>query len=85
MDPYQGTIQLMATAYVVWGKIMFSQACVILSTGPQLCTGEGAVSQTPQEGRPPNPSPRKDEMGIRKCAVGMHPTGMDSCFIPIQC
>ena len=59
----------------VSGKVMFSQASVILSTG------EGSASRgvcIQEVGRPP--SPPSDTTGYGQRTGGAHPTWMHSCF-----
>ena len=61
-----------------WGKVIFSQACVILFT-------EGGLPQCmlgyPPD-QPPTPNPPGAEYAGRygQCAGGTIPTGMQSCF-----
>ena len=72
----------------VWGKVIFSQAAIVLSTGGQLglypgwspsrriCIGEGGL-HAEGLGRPPQKS---DTTGCGRQAGGIQPTGMHSCF-----
>ena len=76
-----------------WGKVIFSQACVILFTGgdlPQCMLGYHTPPGpgTPQTRHPPDhtppqtmhPRPDAGHAGrYGQCAGGMHPIGMQSC------
>ena len=70
-------IYLLPTAYEVWLKVLFSQACVIHSVHREgvVCPGGGGspIFQK-SNGRPRSPTREYDQ-----CTVGTHPTGMHSC------
>ena len=71
-----GIFVLLLPTNEVWGKVIFSQACVsrILST-------EGGLANTPP-GRHPPPwaDPPASTTGYSQQADGTHPTGMHSCL-----
>ena len=54
-----------------WGKVIFSQASVILLMGGGVCSG-GVPA--------PGGVPGGDPPGTATAAGGTHPTGMHSCF-----
>ena len=57
---------------VIWGKVMFSKACVILSTGVGVGGGSYSVVGL---------CPLRTETPFPATAVGgTRPTGMHSCF-----
>ena len=84
--------KLLPPANEVWGKVIFSEACVILSTGGSAWPGTPLREQTPPEQTPPwdqahppgsrHPLPPGAEHARRysQHAGGTHPTGMQSCF-----
>ena len=66
-----------------WGKVIFSQASVILFTGrglPQCMLG---YHTSPRDQAPPDQAPPGTEHAGRygQRAGGMHPTGMQSCYL----
>ena len=77
---------LLPTTYGVWGKVMFSQACVILFTGGGYLQ-EHRPDASPLDALPSgctlpfqwmNPPRQKTDV---QQAVGTHPTGIHTCFI----
>ena len=70
-------VNLLLPAYEILGKVMFSQASVILSMGrasfPQ-CHGAGRSPTTKRQ----TPGQRTDGQQVD----GTHPTGMHTCLIP---
>ena len=87
-------ILLLPPANEVWGKVIFSQACVILFTRggvgfPACITGhnweglhpgrESASRGVCLKGVGQNPPPQLNTVGYGQQAGGTHPTGMHSC------
>ena len=78
-----GTNLLLKPANEVWGKVMFSEASVILSTAGGVCIG-GGVGLHPGEGLWMGGSDRlllhRILLGYVQRAGGTHPTGIHSCL-----
>ena len=75
-----------------WGKVMFSQACVILFTGGvclSACWDTTPPGADPhQEQTPPGSrhTPTAEHAGrYGQCAGSTHPTGMQSCLVVASC
>ena len=67
-----------------WGKVMFLKASVILSTGGSASVHAG-IPLPPGTRHPPGADPPRTEHAGRygQRADGMHPTGMQSCYLII--
>ena len=83
-------LSVLPPANEVWGKVIFSQASVILSRGV-VCfqgglylrgciQGDGAL----RPGGWVDPPPPSDTTGYGKQEGVTHPTGMHSCFFPFS-
>ena len=77
---------LLPPANEVWGKVIFSEACVKNSvnrgTGVGIPPPERTPRSRPPRSRPPrsrSPTREQTPPGSRHCAGGTHPTGMHSC------
>ena len=63
-----------------WGKVIFSQASVILFTGIPPQAGRQAGTHTPRPGRQAGPPGEEHTWRYGQRAGRMHPTGIQSCW-----